>query len=49
MAAWSEAQAADILRVHEGRDGDLLPILHDVQAAFWLDDDVREAIQRLEG
>ena len=34
MAAWNEAQAGDILRRHEGRDGALLPILHDVQAAF---------------
>ncbi len=34
MAAWSESQAADILSRHEGRRGALLPILHDVQAAF---------------
>ena len=34
MAAWNEAQAGDILRRHEGGDGALLPILHDVQAAF---------------
>jgi formate dehydrogenase subunit gamma len=34
MAAWNEAQAGDILRRHEGRKGPLLPILHDVQAAF---------------
>lgn len=34
MAAWSEAQADDILRRHEGRVGALLPILHDVQEAF---------------
>lgn len=34
MAAWSESQAADILSRHEGRPGALLPILHDVQAAF---------------
>jgi formate dehydrogenase subunit gamma len=34
MAAWNETQAADILKTHEGRDGALLPILHDVQATF---------------
>jgi len=34
MAAWSESQAADILSRHEGRPGALLPILHDIQAAF---------------
>jgi formate dehydrogenase subunit gamma len=34
MAAWSEAQAAEILKEHEGRPGALLPILHDVQEAF---------------
>lgn len=34
MAAWSEAQADDIVRRHEGREGALLPILHDVQEAF---------------
>jgi formate dehydrogenase subunit gamma len=34
MAAWSEAQAADILQAHEGRNGALLPILHDMQARF---------------
>jgi formate dehydrogenase subunit gamma len=34
MIAWNEAQAGDILRRHEGRKGPLLPILHDVQAAF---------------
>ena len=34
MAAWNEAQAAEILNRHEGRQGALLPILHDVQAAF---------------
>jgi formate dehydrogenase subunit gamma len=31
---WDEAQAADILRRHRGRDGALLPILHDIQAAY---------------
>jgi len=34
MPAWNEAEAVDILRRHEGRKGALLPILHDVQAAF---------------
>jgi len=34
MAAWSEAQAADILSRHEGQQGALLPILHDVQETF---------------
>ena len=34
MSAWSEAQANDIIRRHAGREGALLPILHDIQAAF---------------
>jgi formate dehydrogenase subunit gamma len=34
MPAWSEAQGNDIIRRHAGREGALLPILHDVQAAF---------------
>ncbi|MBS0519383.1 MAG: formate dehydrogenase subunit gamma [Proteobacteria bacterium] len=34
MPAWDEAQATDIIRRHDGREGALLPILHDVQAAF---------------
>lgn len=34
MPAWSQAQGADIIRRHDGREGALLPILHDVQAAF---------------
>jgi formate dehydrogenase subunit gamma len=34
MAAWNDAQAAEILKEHEGREGPLLPILHDVQATF---------------
>jgi formate dehydrogenase subunit gamma len=34
MAAWTEAQATDILRQHEGQPGALLPILHDVQEMF---------------
>jgi formate dehydrogenase subunit gamma len=33
-AAWSEKEANDILRVHQDREGALLPILHDMQAAF---------------
>lgn len=31
---WSEPQAAEIVRRHVGREGALLPILHDLQAAF---------------
>lgn len=34
MSAWNETQGADIIRRHEAREGALLPILHDVQAAF---------------
>jgi formate dehydrogenase subunit gamma len=34
MPAWNEAQAQDILNRHQGRDGSLLPILHDIQASF---------------
>lgn len=34
MAAWNETQAAEILDRHAGRPGALLPILHDLQAAF---------------
>ncbi len=34
MSAWNEAQATEIIRRHEGREGALLPILHDVQGAF---------------
>ena len=34
MPAWSEAQGNDIIRRHAGREGALLPILHDIQAAF---------------
>lgn len=37
MATWSEAEAREIVRRHSGREGPLLPILHDVQAAFgWI-------------
>ena len=31
---WNEAEATEIVRRHEGREGALLPILHDLQAAF---------------
>jgi formate dehydrogenase subunit gamma len=31
---WDEAPATEILRRHRGREGALLPILHDVQAAY---------------
>ena len=31
---WTEAEVEEILRRHEGREGALLPILNDVQAAF---------------
>jgi formate dehydrogenase subunit gamma len=31
---WDEAEAGDIVRRHEGREGRLLPILHDIQASF---------------
>ncbi len=34
MAVWDATQANDILRRHDGREGALLPILHDVQAAY---------------
>ncbi|SJZ93166.1 formate dehydrogenase gamma subunit [Enhydrobacter aerosaccus] len=34
MPAWNEAQAAEIMHRHDGREGALLPILHDVQATF---------------
>ncbi len=34
MAAWSETQANDIIRRHAGREGALLPILHDIQTTF---------------
>jgi formate dehydrogenase subunit gamma len=33
-AGWTEAEVAEILRRHAGREGALLPILNDVQAAF---------------
>jgi formate dehydrogenase subunit gamma len=31
---WEERQGNEILRRHAGREGPLLPILHDLQAAF---------------
>jgi formate dehydrogenase subunit gamma len=34
MQGWDETQAQNILRRHNGREGALLPILHDIQAAF---------------
>lgn len=33
-AAWNEAEATTIVRRHRDREGALLPILHDLQAAF---------------
>ena len=33
-ASWNASQTAEIVRRHKGREGPLLPILHDVQAAF---------------
>jgi formate dehydrogenase subunit gamma len=33
-SAWNEAEAKEILRRHDGREGPLLPILHDLQAVF---------------
>ena len=33
-AAWDEAEASDIIRRHDGREGAMLPILHDLQAVF---------------
>ncbi len=34
VAAWDEAEAKDIIRRHDGREGSMLPILHDLQAVF---------------
>lgn len=31
---WNEAEATEVVRRHDGREGPLLPILHDLQAAF---------------
>jgi formate dehydrogenase subunit gamma len=33
-AAWDEAEATNIIRRHDGREGAMLPILHDLQAVF---------------
>jgi formate dehydrogenase subunit gamma len=33
-SAWNETLALEIVRRHDGREGPLLPILHDVQAIF---------------
>lgn len=33
-AAWNEAEASRIIRLHSDREGPLLPILHDLQATF---------------
>lgn len=33
-AAWNEAEATDIIRRHDGQEGAMLPILHDLQAVF---------------
>jgi len=33
-ASWNASQLSEIVRRHRDRDGPLLPILHDVQAAF---------------
>src|ERR1700730_8828236 len=33
-AAWNEAAATETIRRHGGREGAMLPILHDLQAAF---------------
>ena len=34
MSRWNESEATQIVRRHDGREGALLPILHDLQAAF---------------
>ncbi len=33
-AVWNEVEATEIIRRHSGREGAMLPILHDLQAAF---------------
>jgi formate dehydrogenase subunit gamma len=33
-AAWDEAEAKEIIRRHDGREGSMLPILHDLQSVF---------------
>src|SRR5882762_11905883 len=32
--AWSADLAAEVIKLHAGRNGSLLPILHDLQATF---------------
>lgn len=34
VSRWNEAEATEIVRRHDGQEGPLLPILHDLQAAF---------------
>jgi len=34
MAAWNEAQGNEIIQRHVGREGALLPLLHDIQEGF---------------
>src|SRR5882757_3189142 len=34
VTVWDEVQGNDIIRRHTGREGPLLPILHDLQAIF---------------
>ena len=34
VSRWNEAEATEIVRLHDGQEGPLLPILHDLQAAF---------------
>ena len=34
MSTWSETECREIIRRHVGREGPLLPVLHDVQAAY---------------
>ena len=34
MTMWNEAQGQEIIRRHAGREGALLPIMHELQAAF---------------
>ena len=33
-SGWNETKALEIVRRHDGREGPLLPILHDIQATF---------------
>lgn len=44
-AAERAARLDEIIAAHAGREGPLLPILHDVQAEFgWVDDDAKRRI-----